>query len=127
MQMERTAIKNQMNGVFVHVSDLKAAAKWYCDLLALQVDLDDIESPVYNVPVTGTTSLTLDDHTFDPYYKHTPSLSPIFNFYAPDIDEAYQYIKKKRIKIVREIERVGDTAWFNIEDPDGNVVMICNC
>jgi len=29
--------------------------------------------------------------------------------------------------VVREIERVGETAWFNIKDPDGNVVMICNC
>ena len=26
-------IKNQMNGVFVHVTNLKEAVKWYTDLL----------------------------------------------------------------------------------------------
>lgn len=26
-------VKNQMNGVFVHVTDLKEAVKWYNDLL----------------------------------------------------------------------------------------------
>lgn len=126
--MEKTLpIKNQMNGVFVHVKNLKAAVKWYADLLELDVDLDNVASPVFNVPIVGTTSLTLDDHTFDPTFKHTIGPSPIFNFYAPDIDEAYQYIKGKSIEIVREIERVEDTAWFNIKDPDGNVLMICNC
>ncbi|MEK3907077.1 VOC family protein [Oceanobacillus sp. FSL W7-1304] len=39
-------IKNQMNGVFVHVSDLKASAKWYCDLLGMDVDLEQVVSPV---------------------------------------------------------------------------------
>ncbi|MCJ7841402.1 VOC family protein [Lederbergia sp. NSJ-179] len=126
--MEKTAsIRNQMNGVFVHVTNLKASATWYCDLLGLQVDEDKIESPVFNVPVVGTTSLTLDDHAFDPDFQHHVSLSPIFNFFAPDIEEAYNFVKDKGINIVREIERVGDTAWFNIQDPDGNVVMICNC
>ncbi|MFD1448564.1 VOC family protein [Oceanobacillus profundus] len=120
-------IKNQMNGVFVHVSDLKASAKWYCDLLGMDVDLEQVVSPVFNVPLVGTSSLTLDDHTFDPFFKHHVSPSPIFNFYAPNIDDAYKYVKEKGIVIVREMEWVEDTAWFNIKDPDGNVVMICNC
>lgn len=119
-------IKNQMNGVFVHVSDLKVLAKWYCDLLGIDIDLKKVSSPVFNVPVTGTTSLTLDDHTFDPTYRHKVSSSPIFNFYAPDIDDAYTYIKSKGIVIVRNMERVEGTAWFNIQDPDGNVLMICD-
>ena len=127
-KVEKTLpVINQMNGVFVHVSDLKASANWYSDLLGLNIDLDKIVSPVFNVPVTGTTSLTLDDHTFDPGFKHNVSPSPIFNLFAPDIDKAYQYITDKGIIIVRNIERVGDTAWFNIKDPDGNVIMICNC
>ncbi|PAV27963.1 glyoxalase/bleomycin resistance/dioxygenase family protein [Virgibacillus profundi] len=120
-------VKNQMNGVFVHVKNLRVSAKWYSDLLGLPIDLENVASPVFNVPVTVTTSLTLDDHTFDPDFKHIVSPSPIFNLFAPNIDEAYKYIKEKGIVIVREIERVGETAWFNIKDPDGNVVMICNC
>ncbi|NHM31271.1 VOC family protein [Neobacillus terrae] len=120
-------VKNQMNGVFVHVTNLKGAVEWYTDLLGLEIDLEEVQSPVYNIPVSGTTSLTLDDHSFDPQFKHSISTSPIFNFFAPDIEEAYQYIKNRNIEIVREIEWVEDTAWFNIKDPDGNVLMICNC
>lgn len=126
--MEKTLpIKNQMNGVFIHVSNLKESVKWYSDLMGLEVELNQVESPVYNLPVIGSTSLTLDDHTFDPSFKHSTSPSPIFNLYAPDINEAYDYCKKKGLEIVRETEWVGTTAWFNIKDPDGNVVMICNC
>lgn len=111
-------VKNQMNSIFIHVTDLKAAVKWYADLLGLEVDIDKVASPVYNISVVGTTSLTLDDHFFEPGFKHVVSPSPIFNFYAPNIDEAYQYVKDRGIDIVREIEWVADTAWFNIEDPD---------
>ncbi|MFC3040794.1 VOC family protein [Virgibacillus xinjiangensis] len=124
---KKPPIKNQMNGVFVHVTNLKESAKWYTDLLGLDIDLDQVTSPVFNIPITGTTSLTLDDHTFAPAFTHSPSANPIFNLYAPTIEEAYEYIKDKGIDIVREIEWAGDTAWFNIKDPDGNVVMICNC
>jgi predicted enzyme related to lactoylglutathione lyase len=120
-------IKNQMNGVFVHVTNLRNSVKWYATLLGLDIELEQVKSPVFNMPIVGTTSLTLDDHTFDPNFKHSASPSPLFNFYAPDIDSAYQYIKDKGIEVVREIEWVGVTAWFNIKDPDGNVVMICNC
>ncbi|GIN72677.1 hypothetical protein J14TS2_31520 [Bacillus sp. J14TS2] len=101
--MEKTAIKNQMNSVFVHVTNLKASAKWYCDLLALQVDLDKIVSPVFNVPVVGTTSLTLDDHAFDPDFQHKPSLSAIFNFYTSDIDEAYYWVEEKGIELCEKL------------------------
>lgn len=120
-------IKNQMNGVFVHVSNLKKSADWYTNLLGLEIDLESVKSPVFNVPIKGTTSLTLDDHTFDPAFKHEPSNAPVFNFYTEDIDEALLFVKDNNIEVVREIEWVEDTAWFNIKDPDDNVIMICNC
>ena len=125
--MKRTVpINNQVNGIFVHVTDLKKSVGWYADLIGVEVDLDQVQSPVFNLPVTGTTPVALDDHVFDPQYKHQPSPNPLFNFFAPDIDEAYQFVTSKGIKVVREIEWAGETAWFNIEDPDGNVIMICN-
>ena len=120
-------IQNQMNGVFVHVTDLKTSAKWYGDLVGFDIDIQSISSPVFNVPINGTTSLTLDDHTFDPTFERVISPNPLFNLFAPDIEEAARYVIEKGIEIVRDIEWVGETAWFNIKDPDGNVVMICNC
>ncbi|WP_409275269.1 VOC family protein [Neobacillus sp. SCS-31] len=127
--MEKTAspIASKINNVFIHVSDLKISAAWYGRLLGLPVNLEEIESPVYNIPVTGQTGLTLDDHTFDPGFTLRPSKHVLFNFYVKDIDEAYAFIKDNNIPVVREIERIGEFAYFNFEDPDGNVLMICNC
>ncbi|MDR4886140.1 VOC family protein [Fredinandcohnia sp. QZ13] len=122
----QTPIKNTMGGVFIHVSDLKKSVEWYSNILGIETNLDKVNSPVYNIPVTGFTGLTLDDHAFDPTFIHRPSPNPIFNFLVDDIDAAYDFIKSKDIEVVREIERVGDNfAWFNFKDPDGNVIMAC--
>ncbi|MBM7583852.1 putative enzyme related to lactoylglutathione lyase [Bacillus pakistanensis] len=121
-------ISAQVNTVFIHVKDLKKAARWYSDLFGLDINLENVHSPVYNIPVNGDTSITLDDHSFDPSFQHSPSNNPSFNFYTSNIEEAYSFVKEKGIRITREIERVDDnTIWFNIADIDGNHIMICNC
>jgi len=50
----------------------------------------------------------------------------LFNFYTNNIDDAYQSMKDKGIPIARAIERFDDFAYFNIQDLDGNIIMICN-
>lgn len=120
-------IQSYVNNVFVHVSDLKKSVEWYAKLLGITIDLSEVHSPVHNIPVTGQTGLSLDDHTFDLSFLHAPGTGPMFNLFAPDIDAAYTDIQKKNIKVIREIEWHGEVAWFHVEDPDGNVVMICNC
>lgn len=117
----------KVNNVFIHVSNLRKSAEWYSNLLGIPFDKNAVESPVYNIPISGETGLTLDDHTFQPSFKLAPSNHVLFNFYVKDIDEAYIYIKNKGITVVKEIERIGDFAYFNFQDLDGNVLMICNC
>lgn len=119
-------IASKVNNVFIHVSDLKKSVEWYCDLLGLPFNAEQVESPVHNIPVTSETGLTLDDHTFDPGFTLKPSNHVLFNFFVNDIDEAYQFIKDRGITVVREIERIGNFAYFNFKDLDGNVLMICN-
>ncbi|SEJ51407.1 hypothetical protein SAMN04488127_2054 [Bhargavaea ginsengi] len=128
MMMNSTVspIAGKVNNVFIHVSDLKKSAAWYSRLLGLPFDERDVKSPVYNIPVTSQAGLTLDDHTFDPSFRLQPSDHVLFNFYAKDIDEAYRFIQENDIPVAREIERIGDFAYFNFRDPDGNVLMICN-
>lgn len=88
-------IKNELSAVFIHVTDLKRSVEWYSKVLGLPLDLAQVESPVYNIPVKSSTGLTLDDHTFDPGYNHQPSPNPIANFKVEDIDEAYQFMKSQ--------------------------------
>ncbi|MBV7507664.1 VOC family protein [Bacillus sp. sid0103] len=126
MKSIESPIKSKVNNVFIHVKDLKRSAEWYHNLLGIPCNLNKIESPVYNIPVTSETGLTLDDHTFDLDFKFKPSNHVLFNFYSKDIDAAYEYIKASNITIVKEIERIGEFAYFNFHDLDGNVLMICN-
>jgi predicted enzyme related to lactoylglutathione lyase len=127
MNSLRSPITCKVNNVFIHVSNLEKSAEWYSELLGLPFNKEDVLSPVYNIPVTAETGLTLDDHTFDPNFTLNPSSQVLFNFFVADIDQAYKFVKNKGITVVREIERIGDFAYFNFEDLDGNVLMICNC
>lgn len=65
-------IQSYVNNVFVHVSDLKKSVEWYAKLLGITIDLSEVHSPVHNIPVTGQTGLSLDDHTFDPSFLRAP-------------------------------------------------------
>ena len=126
MKSIASPIAGKVNNVFIHVSDLEKSAEWYSTLLGLPFHKGSVESPVYNIPVTSETGLTLDDHTFDPAFTLNPSGHVLFNFFVQDIDEAYTFVKDQGITIVKEIERIGDFAYFNFQDLDGNVLMICN-
>ncbi|MEE6449825.1 VOC family protein [Gottfriedia acidiceleris] len=125
MKSTVSPITSKVNYVFIHVKNLKESVNWYCKLLGITLDHSQFESPVFNIPLTGTTGLTLDDHTFDPTFKFEPSKNVLFNFHTEDIDAAYNFMKKNKITIVKEIERIGEFAYFNFEDLDGNVLMIC--
>ncbi|WP_431811055.1 VOC family protein [Lysinibacillus sp. FW12] len=126
MKIAASPLTKKVNNVFIHVRDLHQSAEWYSQLLGLPYYQEKVVSPVYNLPVTSETGITLDDHTFDPGFKLQPSKHVLFNFYTNNIDDAYQYIKDKGIPIVREIERFDDFAYFNIQDLDGNILMICD-
>ncbi|MFJ7995001.1 hypothetical protein ACIQY5_23060 [Peribacillus frigoritolerans] len=64
MKSINSPIHPKVNNVFIHVKDLKKSAGWYCNLLGIPHNGDSVESPVYNIPITYETGLTLDDHTF---------------------------------------------------------------
>ncbi|AYC29188.1 VOC family protein [Paenisporosarcina cavernae] len=125
MALTTSPIAAKVNNVFIHVSNLHDSVKWYSELLGLPMPEGKVESPVYNIPVTSTTGLTLDDHTFDPGFRFQAANHVLFNLYTENIDEAYDFLTSKGVEIVREIERFGDFAYFNFQDPDGNVLMIC--
>ncbi|MFP3720653.1 VOC family protein [Niallia circulans] len=84
----------KVNTVFIHIDNLEKVAEWYGELLSIKIMLNRL----YTIfPVTSETGITLDDHTFDPGFKLNPSEHVLFNFFAQDIDEAYQFIKNKGI------------------------------
>ncbi|WP_114744795.1 VOC family protein [Falsibacillus pallidus] len=121
----KSPILNKMNTVFVHVSDLHESVKWYSLLLNLRIREQDIYPPVYNIEIDGHTGLTLDAGPTGMQKKLNPNPHPIFNFHTDDIDCAYDYLKELGYQIVSEIVRFDYFSFFHVEDPDGNIIMIC--
>lgn len=119
-------IKNQLNTVFVPVSNLHSSVEWYCRLLGQAYDLESIKEPIYNMDINHYTGLLLDAGPPNTQQQVSPSKHPIFNFHTDDIDEAYSYVQELGYEINAPIERFDNLAFFNVKDPDGNIIMICD-
>lgn len=122
--LERPLIP-KVHAVFIHVSHLRRSAIWYSQLLGVPINKTEVQSPVYNLSIEGETFITLDDHKYDPFYEPQPYKNPAFSIYSEDLKKTYSWIRSEGYEIVSDIEVEGDFGWFNIADPDRNVIMIC--
>lgn len=121
----KSPILNQINTVFVHVSNLKESVRWYSELLGQPYDLEQVEGPVYNLPINHFTGLTLDAGPEDVRKEPRNNEYPLFNFHTENIEEAFAYAEQMEYEVVSGITRFDDFSFFVIQDPDGNRVMIC--
>lgn len=121
----KSPILNQINTVFVHVSNLKDSVRWYSELLGQEYDVDQVEDPVYNLTINHFTGLTLDAGPDDVMKEAGRSKHPLFNFHTENVEEAYSYVEQLNYEIVSDITRFDDFSFFVIQDPDGNRIMIC--
>lgn len=123
----KSPIANRVDTIFVHVTDLEKAVRWYSQLLGVEVRRN-IQAPIYTFDMgAGRPGLTLDNHCFDANYVHKPSEQPLFNLSTRDILAAYQFVKEMGADGVTEIQTFPDLSEFTFKDPDGNIIMICNC
>jgi catechol 2,3-dioxygenase-like lactoylglutathione lyase family enzyme len=113
-------ILNQIGTIFIPVSNIEKARDWYCDLLGLAADNEILFGHIYVLPMQGT-GIVLDSKIFSEKNIFT---APAFHFNTHNIDEAYEYMKKKNVELTTGIEH---NHWFNFKDPDGNHLMICKC
>lgn len=118
-------IKNQINTIFVHVSNLKESVKWYGQLLDQEIDLTGVTEPVHNIKINHHTGLTLDAGPSDVGKVVNPTGYPLFNFHTENIKRSHQYVQELGYQIESEIVEFDDFAYFNISDPDQNIIMIC--
>jgi catechol 2,3-dioxygenase-like lactoylglutathione lyase family enzyme len=121
----KSPINNQINTVFVHVSNLKKSVRWYSELLGQEYDLDAVSDPVYNIKINHHTGLTLDSGPEGVSKKVDALENPLFNFHTGDIDAAFAFVEEMGYEAAEGIVRFDDFSFFTVRDPDGNVVMIC--
>jgi catechol 2,3-dioxygenase-like lactoylglutathione lyase family enzyme len=113
-------IINQIGTVFIPVSNIEKASKWYCELLGLPTGGEILFGHLYVVPMKGT-SIVLDSKIYSDKAIFT---TPAFHFNTNNIEEAYEYMKENNVELTTEIEH---NHWFNFKDPDGNHLMVCKC
>jgi catechol 2,3-dioxygenase-like lactoylglutathione lyase family enzyme len=112
-------ILNQIGTTFIPVSDIERARDWYCDILDLPADGKILFGHLYILPMNGT-GIVLDSKIFS---EETIYKAPPFHLNTNNIEQAYEYMKRKNVEITTNIEG----NWFNFKDLDGNHLMICQC
>ncbi|MDN4071821.1 VOC family protein [Fictibacillus terranigra] len=113
-------ILNQIGTVFIPVNNIEHARDWYCDLLGLPADGEILFGHLYILPMKGA-GIVLDSKIFS---EETIVNTPLFHFNTDNIEEAYEYMKSKKVQLTTEIEH---GHYFNFKDPDGNHLMVCKC
>ncbi|ADU29524.1 VOC family protein [Evansella cellulosilytica] len=111
-------IEREIGAVFLAVKDIEKAKDWYNDLLGIEENIDIQFGHLYVIP---SSNLVLDSKI---YSKRHQGEAPLFHFNTKNIQMAYEECKKKNVEILTDIEH---GQWFNFRDPDGNVLMICQC
>lgn len=113
-------IINKIGATFIPVRDVRKASEWYSAVLGLEVKEENFLDHLYMVPMEGT-GLVLDSKIYAEahVYREAP-----FHFNSDDIHASYQYMKNRGVEVLTEVKH---GAWFTFKDPDGNVLMVCQC
>jgi len=114
-------IQHQIGTIFIPVSNIEKAKNWYCHVFDFPRENEILFNHLYVLPMTNGTDIVLDSKIFS---KEAIYKTPACHFNTKDIKEAYNYLKNKDVNIITEIEH---DHWFNFQDPDGNVLMVCQC
>ncbi|RJX38073.1 VOC family protein [Paenibacillus pinisoli] len=112
-------VQNKVGCIFIPVSNLEKARDWYCKLLDLPADGDIIYGHLYILPMQGHSNIVLDSKIYSP---EKVIQVPFIQLVTADIEASYAYMKEHKVELLTNIE---NGHWFNIKDPDGNVLMIC--
>ncbi|KGP71562.1 VOC family protein [Pontibacillus yanchengensis] len=113
-------IHSEIGTVFIPVSNIEKARDWYCDILGVPADGEIQFGHLYVIPMKGT-GIVLDSKI---YSEEKTFQMPAFHLNTSNIQEAYQFMKDKKVEILTEIQH---DHFFNFKDPDGNHLMVCQC
>lgn len=125
MELKTSPIKNKVGGVFIPVGDIQNAKEWYCKILGLPEEGENLFGHLY-VPVMeeGSPALILDQmprwcggEQKPPTYQ-----TPAFMFNTDAVHASFRFMQENGVELVTEVE---DNQWFVFKDPDGNLLMVC--
>jgi predicted enzyme related to lactoylglutathione lyase len=115
-------IQTRIGSVFVPVTDLARATGFYSMLLGLPVDPSIRHEHLYWFQLPNGTDIVLDSKIT----RGEGGAHPLFYLGTSDIDGALRHLVENGVVIAGEMQR-GDVSAFRFKDPDGNLLMICDC
>ena len=113
-------IHHRIGCVFIPVSDMPRARRWYERLLGLPASPVSHGDRIADLPMLGETQLILDSHK-----PVANSSQPLLFFWTDDLPAAVEFLQQMAVEIVRPIEDIGSVSTLVIKDPDANLLMIC--
>ncbi|MBI1296954.1 VOC family protein [bacterium] len=113
-------IQRRIGCVFIPVSDMERARRWYGRLLDLPIGEASHQGKIVDLPMDGETQLILDGHK-----PVANSCQPLFFWWTNDLKETYRFLQSLHVDIVTPIEDIGSVSTLTFHDPDGNLLMIC--
>ncbi len=124
--MTSPVIRNVLDGVFIHVRDLRRAARWYSALLGLPLKEDELARHYYTLNAPHERPwITLDDHAADPDFEFRPAPHPICSFLTADLEAARTHLRTLGTPWTGEIREVHPgLRAMTVRDPDGNALML---
>ncbi len=106
--------------VFIHVSDMTAAIRWYTALLGIDSGETSHADLIHELPVEGHTKVLLDAH---PGKVSGAETGPRLMFATNDIDAAVARAASLSSTVTTP-EDIGSAVVFYVEDPDRNLICI---
>jgi predicted enzyme related to lactoylglutathione lyase len=118
--MMHSPIQNRIGCVFIPVSDMTRARRWYECLLGLPPSAVSHAGRIADLPMVGEIQLILDSHK-----PVVNSSQPLLFFWTDDLPATVGFLQQMAVEIVRPIEDIGSVLTLVSKDPDANLLMIC--
>ncbi len=120
--MSNKKILQGIDTVIIRVSDIIASKKWYEEMLGLNPVWDDPNLRLVVMDTDGPTSITLWQTNSEIKNNKDTASYPIFR--VIDADESRNELINRGVN-VSEIIEDEVVRYFQIFDPDGNVLEAC--
>ncbi len=110
--------------VFLYYKDLETAKHFYRDILGLPEYRESDHVWQYAVTPDSFIGLVADGHGYLPVSEHKPVMPAIHIAPDEDMEEFFNYLKEKGVKMLDEgIRSFSSRAKvFLVEDPEGHVL-----
>jgi predicted enzyme related to lactoylglutathione lyase len=113
-------LQRRVGKVFIPVSDIAQAARWYSALFGLPLGAMTHGGKIYDLPMEREPGVILDAHR-----PVQSSSQPLCFFWTEDIAAAHRHLVALGVEIVGAVEDIGSVQTLTFRDPDGNLLMVC--